>query len=209
MKRLVAMALGLALALAGCAGSPPNPRFVGTWPAQVPSSGAYDDETAAWTRSGELHANFQQVAKLHALIKSPSWRAAWVARRAQRGRLSDAARAELMAAQQQADQEALEVVLVVTTWDRSENDLDRGGRSVWRIALVDADGNEVLPTEIKRDRRPEMVLRAEYEGVDDFARVYVAKFPRATHIYGDEVQKVGLRMSSPRGGIELTWQAAR
>ena len=204
MKRLL-----LAIALAACAGAPPNPRFVGTWPTETPPSSAYDRETAAWSRGGELHANFQQVAKLHALIKAPSWRAAWVARRAEQGSLSPGAKQELLTAQQAADQEALEVVLVLTTWDRSENDLDRGARSVWRVALVDADGNEHLPVEIKRDRRPEMVLRAEYPGVDDFSKVYVAKFPRDIHVYGDDVQQVGLRVSSPRGGIELTWQADR
>jgi len=53
------------------------------------------------------------------------------------------------------------------------------------------------------------VLRAEYPGVDDFAKVYIAKFPRETHVFGPDVKQVGLRLSSPRGGIELTWQAAR
>jgi hypothetical protein len=54
------------------------------------------------------------------------------------------------------------------------------------------------------------VLRAEYPGVGDFSRVYVAKFPRGgAPILGPGVQQVGLRVSSPRGGIELTWRGAR
>jgi hypothetical protein len=98
-----------------------------------------------------------------------------------------------------------EVELLVTTWDRRENDLDRGKKSVWRIVLVDATGNEIEPLEIVKDKRPTFTLRADYPALGDFATAYIARFPRDKVLLGPDVKAIRLRMSSARGGIELTW----
>lgn len=197
--------VALVAALAGCPKAAPSPALDGTWPAQPDP---YETATETWTRHGKLNRDYQLVAEVHALIKSPQWRAAWVSERAAKGKMSAQARSELEAKEQQADREALEIAVILTTWDRAENDLDRGERSVWRIVVVDQAGNEHLPVEIKRDRRPENVLRTEYPGYGDFSRVYLVKFPR-DGLLGPGVSQIGLRMSSPRGGIELTWHGAR
>jgi hypothetical protein len=205
-RRAAALLVVAAVLLVGCPRRPPAPVLDDAWPERP---GAYDEVTATWTRSGSFRADYQLVAEVHALLKAPAWRAAWVAERAAKGRLAAPARDELMTAQRQAHEEAFEVVLVVTTWDRRENDLDRGARSVWRVVLVDGAGREIEPIDIRRDRRPDMVLRTEYRGYGDFARAYVARFPRSAALLGPGVTRVGLRMSSPRGGIELTWHGPR
>lgn len=197
------LALVLLVVLAACPRPKPAVSLDGDWPADP---GSYRDVTARWTRSGEINRDYQLVAEVDATLLSPPWRAAWVADRARKGNLSDAAVAELLAQQQAIAEEAVEVAIVLTTWDRRENDLDRGKRSVWRVALVDGAGNEILPVEIRRDRRPDMVLRAEFPEYGDFSRVYLARFPKTGQVFGPAVEQVQLRMSSPRGGIELTWR---
>jgi len=196
------LVLAIALVLAGCP-KPPGPvPLGGEWPA---TAGDYDDTTAAWTRRGQIRADYQQVAEVFATFKSPAWRSAWVARRASRGKLSDASRAELLEAERADDAEAWEVELVLTTWDKRENDLDRGDRSVWRVTLVDADGKELAPIEIERDRRPNNIIRSEFPGFGDFSEAYIARFPKEARVLGPGVDKIGLRLSSTRGGIELWW----
>jgi hypothetical protein len=178
----------------------------GQWPA---TAGDYETVSESWTRSGSLRAEYQLVAEVHATIKAPPWRAAYVAWQARQRKLGDGARAELDARERQAESEVFEVVVILTTWDRRENDLDRGERSVWRLVMVDPSGTEIAPVEIVRDRRPEYVIRREFPAFGDFARAYVAKFPRDGKLLGPGVDRLQLRLSSSRGGIELTWQGAR
>lgn len=203
-RRGLATLVVLALALVACPKPPTPVPLGGEWPA---TAGDYDEVTAAWTRRAQIRKDYQQVAEVFATFKSPAWRAAWVDRRARRGNLSDEARAELLAAEQAADEEAWEIEIVLTTWDRKENDLDRGARSVWRVVLVDADGNEVAPAELLRDRRPANIIRSEFPGFGDFSEAYRARFPKTARVLGPGVTSVGLRMSSTRGGIDVTWKS--
>src|SRR6185312_17127156 len=111
-------------------------------------------------------------------------------------------------AQAQADMAGpYEVELMVTTWDRRENDLDRGKRSVWRVVLVDEQGHEIEPLEIVKDKRPTFTVRAEFPALGDFATPYVARFPRTPAILGPSVHALKLRISGERGGVEVAWNA--
>ena len=98
-----------------------------------------------------------------------------------------------------------ELEIMVTTWDRRENDLDRGKKSVWRVVLIDEDGQEIEPLEIVRTSGPPFVVRAEFPALGDFATPYIARFPRTRPILGPVAKHVRLRMSSKRGGLELDW----
>lgn len=198
MSRAAAL---LACALAACAAAPPPVDLSGAWPARA---GDYDDVTAAWTRRATLRGHFQQTLELVATFRSPEWRAAAAARSARmRGAAPDAA----VAAARPADDAGYEIALVVTTYDRAENDLDRGDRSIWRLALVDASGVETPPTSVVRDRRPPEVIRAELPALGDFSEAYVATFPRSAAVFGPGASTVKLRMWSSRGGVQVEWKA--
>lgn len=196
------LALVFALALAGgCGRTPPPVDLSGTWPS---APGDLDDVRDAYTRRAVLRGDFHQILEVYATFRAPPWYAAAAARAAAaRGvpyeREADAAHAL-------ADGD-YQFTLVVTTHDRDENDLDRGERSVWRLALVDAAGGETAPSSITRDRRPRAVRAAEQPGLGDFAEVYTVTFPRAAAALGPEVQSVTLRMWSPRGGVAMSWRA--
>lgn len=199
--RWASLALAAAL-LVGCARPSPPVSLAGTWPSQP---GGYTEVTRAWTRQAELQRDYQLVAEVHATFKAPAWRAAWIERRARLGKLSEQARAELLVAEQAADAAAYEVVIIMSTWDRRENDLHRGDRSIWRVVLVDGDGNEIPPIEIVRDRRSDHAIHDEFPHAGDFSEAYIARFPRTAAVLGPGVSRIGLRVSSTRGGLELTW----
>jgi hypothetical protein len=196
-------ALSLAVVVA-CTPKALPVQLAGEWPAKC---GDYDEITEAWTRKAVLRGQYQEVLELVATFKSPEWRCAHADREADhRGATSDA-RAQHIAQARADEQSAYEIELMVTTWDRRENDLDRGKKSVWHVALVDEHGNEVAPTEIVRDKRPAFTVRSEFPALGDFALPYIARFPHDANVLGPNVRVVKLRMSSERGGVELEWRA--
>jgi hypothetical protein len=144
---------------------------------------------------------------LSAVFKSPEWRAAHASRDADHRGLAGDARASVLA-QAQADAAGpYEVELLLTTWDRRENDLDHGKRSVWRVALLDEAGHEIAPIEIVKDKRPTYTVRSEFPALGDFATAYIARFPRTEALLGPSAKLVRLRLSGERGGVELAWAA--
>ena len=190
----------LAAAAAACSRTPPPVDLSGAWPT---SAGDYDDVTDAWTRRAILRGHFQQTLELIATFRSPQWRAAAARAASVRGGSTAAAQEAARA----AETGPYEFALVVSTYDRAENDLDRGDRSIWRVALVDDRGTETLATEIVRDKRPPEVIRAELPEFGDFANAYIARFPRTAAILGPGVSAVTLRMWSSRGAVQLIWKA--
>ena len=198
--------LVIALALAACGPSAPPVHLTEDWPAKDTPL-PYDEITRAWTRTGVIRGQYQEVLDLAVTFKSPEWRAAHAERDADHRGLTGEQRDQVRA-QAQADMAGpYEVELMVTTWDRRENDLDRGKKSVWRVVLVDEQGKEIEPIEIIKDRRPTFTLRSEFPALGDFAVAYVARFPRQPPLLGPNTHVLRLRVSGERGGVELIWQS--
>jgi hypothetical protein len=201
MKAAICVLIGLCTA---CGARQPVVRLTEDWPATVRD---YDDVVADWTRKVQLHAAYQEVCELVATFKSAEWRAAHAAYEADNRGLTGDARAKHIAEARAEVAGPYELEVMVTTWDRRENDLDRGKKSVWRVVLIDEHGQEIEPLEIIKDRRPSFVVRAEFPGLGEFATPYIARFPRTTPLLGPTARQLRLRMSSTRGGLEVTWNA--
>jgi len=205
MRSATLAVLSIALPLcAACAAVAPTVHLTEDWPAQVRD---YSAVVHDWTRKGQLHANYQEVCELVATLKSAEWRAARATRDADVRGLVGAAREQRVAEARAEVAGPYELEVMVTTWDRRENDLDRGKKSVWRVVLIDEAGQEIEPLEIVRDRRPAFVVRAEFPSLGEFATPYVARFPRTASLFGPAAKQVRLRMSSTRGGVEVAWKA--
>jgi hypothetical protein len=203
VRRIAIAVVAAALGAGSCAHEDPHVSLTEDWPAHT---GDYDDTTAQWTRRATLRGAYQEVLGLTATFKSPEWRAAHAEREARLRKLNAEGRASLIA-QSQADAAGpYELELMVATWDRRENDLHRGKRSVWRVVLIDDAGKEIEPLEITRDRRPTFVVRTEFPALADFAEPYIARFPRTEPLLGPGVHALRLRMTSERGGVEVAWQ---
>jgi hypothetical protein len=170
----------LVLVLAACVGQTPYQRV-----------------TNDWTRAKTLQSNYQQVISLAAVYKSPEWRTAYAQKDADNRGLTGAARDQRLAQATADSAGPLEFELLVTTWDRRENDLDRK-KSAWRIRMLDAAGAEIEPTEIVKDKRPLLVIRSEFPSMGDFATAYIVRFARRDG-------PLRLRVSSERGGVEVAW----
>ena len=161
----------------------------------------YQRVTNDWTRQTRLDGAYQQVLQLAAIYKSEAWRVAHAEKQADARGLAGAARDQHLA-QARADAAGpIEIEMLVSTWDRRENDLDRGKRSIWRVRMLE-NGAEVEPIEILKDKRPLLTLRSEYPAMGDFATAYIVRFKRPT-----SASAIRVRMSSERGGVEVAWPA--
>lgn len=189
---------------ASCGTTYPSVRLTEDWPATIRD---YREVVQEWTRRAELRADYQEACELVATLKSPDWRASHAVHDAEIRGLTGDARAQYITQARAEVAGPFELEVMVTTWDRRENDLDRGKKSVWRVVLIDPTGQEIEPLEIVKDRRPAFVVRAEFPSLGEFATPYIARFPRTAEILGPTAKRVRLRMSSPRGGLEVNWQA--
>jgi hypothetical protein len=203
--RASVFALGLLAAFAACATAPAPIVLTDEVPAAAPAG--YDAVVAGWTRHGAFEDDYQQALAVDATFKAPAWRVALGERDATLRGLTGAARAARLTQAEADARGPYELELLVTTWDRRENELQRGKKSVWRVVLVDEQDHEIEPLEIVRDKRPPKVIRAEFPTFGDFAVAYVARFPRTTPLLGPTVRRLRLRMTSARGGVELAWTA--
>ncbi len=195
----VAIVAGIA-----CSSAPPPVAFSDAWPSRA---GDYDAVNERWTRSAKLTRDYDKILEVHATFKSPAWRAAYVSRRAKTEKMTRAAANELAAKERATASEVYEVELIVATYRFEEDDLSRGERSMWRVALVDDEGNELRPIEIVKDRRPFEVVRAYFPNHTQQHTPYVARFPRNVDLLGGGSRKFKLVVGSARGGVELVWRA--
>jgi hypothetical protein len=172
-------------ALAGCAGRSP-----------------YERTTETWTSNAQMRQRYQEALQVAVTFKSLAWREAFARKDAEdRGLVGPAL--ERMLVQARADAAGpLEFQMIVTTWDRRENDLERGKKSVWRVRLLDDQGMEIEPLEIVRDKRPDYIIGAEFPAMNGFAEAYIARFLRDRI---RDLSKVRMHLSSPRGGVQLGW----
>lgn len=204
MIRLAIVALGGLVILSSCASSPP-PRVVLDvgWPQTAP---AYDDAHDRWTRRGGHSADWVRVFDAAATLKSPEWRAAFVRERARRQKLGAEAEAALAAEERAAAEKEWEVELVIATAKPEWNDLHKGAQSMWRLALATADGREVLPVEVREDRRRREEIAAYFPDAKPFYSAYVVKFPRATPDGRPlDGKRLTLKIGSALGATELVW----
>jgi hypothetical protein len=204
MRAAAAVAVLWATAAACSAAAPRPVTLTEQWPE---SPRAYGEANRDWTRSADLHGGFDKLLEVAATFKSPEWRAAYVAERAKRERLPAEGHAELLASEQQEATDYYDVQLIVATYDERENDLQKGKRSVWRLALIDDQGRQVTPISIKRDRRPAEIVRAYFPAMNALAQAYIARFPKDAALLREGASKFTLRMSSARGAVELVWPA--
>lgn len=198
-------ALGAVLiALAACAPAQKPVTMSDAWPA---SPRTYAEATRDWTRHGKLRVGFDDLIEVHATFKAPEWRAAYVSERAKRERLPADDHAELLAAEQQDAGDYFDVQLIVATYDQRENDLQKGDRSLWRVALIDDRNHQITPISIKRDRRPDEAIRAYFPAMNDFTEAYLARFPKEAAVLREGASRFTLRLSSARGAVEIVWPA--
>lgn len=201
----VAIACSAAATLVAC-GAATRVSLDDTWPETYPSYGAAHER---WTRHDRLLNGLDFVVDVYATLKAPEFRAAYVKKRGDRMLLPAGERNATLQAERAAASEVWELELLVATGRTEWNDLQKGAKSMWRLALVGDDGREVLATAIKPDRRTGEELGVYYRHMSPFYRAYVVTFPKLAPdgkpLVSNDSPRLALKMGSGLGGLELVW----
>jgi hypothetical protein len=180
----------------------------GNWPTR---GGDYEAVTRAWTREGHVYASLSgkrsQILEVYATVKSPEWQAAYLDFITEQTKLPRDEREALAARLHAESTKQYEVEIFLHVDDRRANDLQKGDRSSWRLALVDEAGAEVRPREVVRDRRPRSVIGAEFPHLTAFHSIYIAKFPHGIELFGPGRKRFSLKLANAHGGVEMVWAA--
>jgi hypothetical protein len=164
----------------------------------------------AWTRHAKLVRVVGTVIEAWATYKSWDFRQAYVAYYSEIYSLSDADRAALLQSQLEASRASYEFHLIVQTTSDRWNDLDRR-TSPWRITLLDGTGAELAPTSITVAKLPELYESQFFPDRTEFSRTYVVTFARpvgqAEGFVGPASGRLQLRIVSPMGSVEMSWEA--
>ena len=92
------------------------------------------------------------------------------------------------------------------------NDLEKRN-SAWRVTLVDGLGHELAPEGVKLEKLPDPYEVEFFPNKGPFTRSYGVRFPRASadgktaDFAGSSTGSLILRIASPVGRIELSWQS--
>lgn len=203
--------LALGLTAAACASAPP--------PA-VDFSGAtkryraedYPKVHHAWTRHAKLVEDVGTVMEVWATLKSWDFRQAYVAKYATAYDLPEAERAALAKSQHDMSLAAYEIHLVAQSTTERWNDLERRN-SAWRITLLDGTGAELSPASIKVEKLPEIYESEFFPDRTPFSRTYTLRFLRpesgGDSFAGPESGRLILRIDSPMGKVEASWESGR
>jgi hypothetical protein len=204
MRRLL---FGFTLA-AACATSTPAVDLSGQWPSRAP---AYDDAHERWTRTSRVTDGLDFIMSVDATALAPEFRTAYVAERARRLHLPDAARDQLIADEKAADAEFIEFQILFATGNHPWNDLSTYPRSMWRVSLIGDDGREVLPEKIEPDKRQRAEIAEYFPGLGSFHKPYRVTFPRnaadGRPLLSAGSKRMKLVVAGSLGTAEMVWTA--
>jgi len=172
----------------------------------------YNDVYERWTRHDYASRDVEKALEVWATFKSWEFREAFIERYAATYSLSDADRSKLRAGQMSAFREAYEFNVTAQSANYKWNDLEKRN-SAWRVTLVDGVGHELAPEGVKLEKLPDPYEVEFFPNKGPFTRSYSVRFPRAavdgkpTDFAGTSSGSLILRIASPVGRIELTWQS--
>ena len=175
----------------------------------------YTDVYQRWTRHGLVRRDIADSAlEAWATFKGWDFREAYVEHYADIYNLPDGDRSALRTAQLESCRAAYEFHVVAQSTNYKWNDLEKRS-SPWRVTLVDGLGHELAPESVRLDKLPDAYEVEFFPAKGPFTRTYGIRFLKPPPVDGKEPDFVGprtgsltLRIASPVGRIELTWQTS-
>lgn len=209
--RRLRLLLALGAAAAGCASA--RPAIV-DFSEATKSYRAEDYGTVydAWTRHAKAVADVGTVMEIWATLESWDFRQAYIAKYSKTYDLPEGERESLAKAQLDTARAVYEIHLVAQSTNDRWNDL-ANRNSPWRVTLLDGTGAELAPTKVKQEKLPDAYEGEFFPSRTPFSRTYTLRFVKpegagATFV-GPASGRLILRLASPVGKVEVTWEAKR
>ncbi len=159
-----------------------------------------------WTGGAKVYKGVDVILEVDVVYMGREFKTAYVEEYAARLGMDEDRKKRMLERELEKLDEYNELILVAATPVEEWNDFE-SRRSIWRLYLVDEDGESVEPLEIKRLDR-DAFLREFFPFVDEWSTVYRVTFPRLTpkgHTIGEGSQYIRLKISGIKGSTELLW----
>jgi hypothetical protein len=209
-RRVFLGSVGAAL-LPGCGSNRPPPVDFSEATRRY-SGKDYTQVFQRWTRHAQLVRDIGTVIEMWATYKSWDFRQAYIEQYAETYGLGAAERRALSQAQLQAARTSYEFHVSAQSTDYRWNDLEQKD-SVWKVSLVDGNGNEVAPEGLIAEKLPTLYEMRFFPTRTDFSRTYTARFPRTggdgadARFQGSSTGRLIFRLAGPMGRAEVSWVA--
>jgi len=159
----------------------------------------YFQLTEQWSRRGVIRIGLESEVSVVALLKSASWREAYVARYSRLQGLDSQESEKMLKDQMRAHDEAAGVVLAVSaTYPEHARLTHRLAR--WQVFLETPDGRKIEPLEVRPKQWPPLELEAYFPAYTRWQRYYTARFPS-----GLTAPVTLVITGPPAGGTVLVW----
>jgi hypothetical protein len=170
----------------------------------------YERVYKLWTRHESSLTDVDVALEAWATFKSWDFREAYIERYVAIYSLSDADRATLRQSQMEAFHHAYEFHVTAQSASYKWNDLEKSS-SAWRVTLIDAIGHEIGPEYVRVEKLPDAYEREFFPAKTPFTKSYGMRFSlpgpgASSEFVGVKSGSVTLRIASPIGRLELTWQ---
>lgn len=201
----------VAVSLLGLGCGAGSPRVSLEPPKQRYRASDYSELLTRWTRDAKIIklSRLDTPLRVHATFFSPDYVDAYVARYEDLFQISGRERNAMLKRYAEQFKTHFHFVVFAATTDSKWNDLDRRD-SIWRVALVNDMRQQVLPVEVKRERRITETTRDLYPFVEPFYQMYTIRFPRKQvddrPLVSPTTRHLVLRFAGPLGKSELTWR---
>jgi hypothetical protein len=174
----------------------------------------YDDQVVHWTRRAEQYEDFLSRIFVYATFRGWSFRQAQIAHRAETERLPDVDVARLRARELAESTAGHDFFMAVHTHDWAWNRLERtGDDAIWRLRLLNDQGDSVAPLEIQRLGTRDPRYTRLYPHYREFYVGYLVRFPRTTddgrEILRDGIGRFTVRIGGPQAVVDLKWEVVK
>ena len=177
-------------------------------PDQPISHKEYVDQLKRWSRHGQIFYDFDAALQVDATFRSLEFRQAYASQWITLYHVSPGRAPETRKQILDEGGETYEFFLATSAHYQELNDFSR--KSVWRVAFVNDQGNEVLPLTVDSLRDKRDMYAAFFPYISLFARTWRVRFPRklpdGSQLISASTKRVTLRFSGPPGSVDLDWK---
>jgi hypothetical protein len=173
----------------------------------------YNDVFERWTRHGLARLDVEAALECWATYKSWDFREAYIEHYSGIYSLSEADKTTLRAAQLDSFHDSYEFHVTAQSANYKWNDLERRN-TPWKVTLVDGLGHELPAESVKLEKLPDPYEVEFFPHKGPFTRTYNIRFRRgavdgkaAPDFVGASTGSLTLRIASPVGRVEVTWQS--
>jgi hypothetical protein len=163
-----------------------------------------------WSQEARIHHGFELSLIVSATFESADFRRAYADEYAQAYQLTPAEKDQFMEDQMKAGRLGHEFLMATFVPETKWDDFDRAD-SMWKLLLVNDEGERVAPVEVRNLKRQKAVMSHFFPYITPWTSVYLVRFPSKTTesnrpVIGDNTKDIRLVVTSVLGTAELVWK---